>query len=225
MNAFFTSVASTLRFVILGAGIVFLTGCVTQPTKIDQSALLAAAPRSILVVPTVNQSLDVDAPNYVLAALPIPIAERGYYVFPVNTTKYVLEQEGFYEAERIHQQPPETLAKLFGSDAVLYVAIKQWDAQFALFTTVVTVEFDYRLVSKDGVELWKENKRMQYQPQNNNSAASPMAALVSAVINAAVARAAPNYMPLTQQANQQVFVLGPNALPDGPYRASKAGNK
>jgi hypothetical protein len=39
-----------------------------------------------------------------------------------------------------------------------------------------------------------------------------------AVISAAMARAAPNYMPLTQQANQQVFVLGPNALADGPYR-------
>jgi len=225
MKASFTSIASTLRFVIMGAGILALTGCVTQPTKVDQSALLAAAPRSILVVPTINRSLDVDAPNYVLAALPIPIAERGYYVFPVNTTKFVLEQEGFYEAERIHQQPTETLAKLFGSDAVLYVAIKQWDAKFAVFTTVVTVDFDYRLVSKDGVELWKENKRMQYQPQNNNNAASPMAALVSAVITAAMARAAPNYMPLTQQANQHVFILGPNALPDGPYRPSKADNK
>jgi hypothetical protein len=198
---------------------MLLTGCATQPAQKDQSALLAAAPRSILVVPTINRSLDVDAPNYVLAALPIPIAEKGYYVFPVNTTKVVLEQEGFYEGERIHQQPPESLAKLFGSDAVLYVAIKQWDAKFAVFTTVVTVDFDYRLVSKDGVELWSENKRMQYQPQNNNnSAASPMAALLGAVISAAMARAAPNYMPLTQQANQQVFVLGPNALPDGPYR-------
>jgi len=106
----------------LSIGLLSLTGCVTQPTKVDQSALLAAAPRSILVVPTINRSLDVDAPNYVLAALPIPIAEKGYYVFPVNTTKFVLEQEGFYEGERTHQQPPETLAKLFGSDAIWYVA-------------------------------------------------------------------------------------------------------
>lgn len=204
----------------LSMGLLSLTGCVTQPTKSDQSALLAAAPRSILVVPTINRSLDVDAPNYVLAALPIPIAEKGYYVFPVNTTKFVLEQEGFYEGERIHQQPPESLAKLFGSDAILYVAIKQWDAKFAVFTTVVTVDFDYRLVSKNGVELWRENKRMQYQPQNNNNAGSPMVLLLTAVINAAVTRAAPNYMPLTQQANQEVFVLGPNALPNGPYRVA-----
>ena len=211
---------NVLSLMALSAGLLSLTGCVTQPTKVDQSALLAAAPRSILVVPTINRSLDVDAPNYVLAALPIPIAEKGYYVFPVNTTKFVLEQEGFYEGERIHQQPPESLAKLFGSDAILYVAIKQWDAKFAVFTTVVTVDFDYRLVSKNGVELWRENKRMQYQPQNNNNAGSPMALLLTAVINAAVTRAAPNYMPLTQQANQEVFVLGPNALPNGPYRVA-----
>jgi len=74
------------------------------------------------------------------------------------------------------------------------------------------------LVSKDGVELWKENKKMSYQPQNNNSGASPMAALIAAAVSAALTRAAPNYMPLTKQANQQVFVHGPNAIPDGPYR-------
>lgn len=195
-----------------------LVGCGIQPVKRDMSAFQAAAPRSILVVPVVNKSLDVDAPNYVLASLPVPIAEKGYYVFPVNTTKYVLEQEGYYEAERIDQQPTESLAKLFGADAVLYVSINRWDAQYAFITTTVTVDFDYRLVSKDGTEIWKEHKLMQYSPQNSNSGGSPLALLITAIVNAAVARAAPNYMPLTQQANQQVFVLGPNPLPDGPYR-------
>lgn len=210
----------TKKFIALALTSALLAGCATQSPK-DMSAFRAAAPRSILVVPTINRSLDVDAPNYVLAALPVPIAERGYYVFPVNTTKFVLEQEGFYEGEQIHQQPPQALAKLFGSDAVLYVAIKQWDAKYALITTVVTVDFDYRLVSKDGVEIWSESKRMQYSPQNNNSGGRPMAMLLTAVVNAAVTRAAPNYMPLTQQANQEVFMIGPNALPAGPYLIKK----
>ena len=74
---------------------LLLTGCVTQPAKKDLSAFTASAPRSILIVPVVNKSLDVDAPNYVLSALPVPVAEKGYYVFPVNTNKYVLEQEGY----------------------------------------------------------------------------------------------------------------------------------
>lgn len=197
------------------------SGCAVQPAKRDMSAFTAAAPRSILVVPTINRSLDVDAPNYVLATLPVPLAEKGYYVFPVNTAKLVLEQEGFYEGEKIHQQPPATLAKLFGADAVLYVTINRWDAQYAVLATTVTVDFDYRLVSKDGVEIWKENKQMRYTPQNNNnSGASPLAVLISAAVSAAITRAAPNYMPLTKQANQQVFVVGPSAIPDGPYRTA-----
>lgn len=181
------------------------------------SAFLAASPRSILVVPTVNRSLDVDAPNYVLASLPVPVAEKGFYVFPVNTTKFVLEQEGYYEGERIHQMPSTELAKLFGADAILYVAINRWEAQFALFSTVVTVDFDYRIVAKDGVEIWRENKKLQYQPQSSN-AGNPMATLIAAVVTAALTRAAPNYMPLTKQANQEVFFLNPNAIPNGPYK-------
>lgn len=206
---------------IMALAVILLTGCIAQPVKYDMSAFQAAAPRSILVVPTINKSLDVDAPNYVLSTLPVPLAEKGYYVFPVNTTKYVLEQEGMYEADRIHMQPPENLAKLFGADAVLYVTINRWDATYALIAATVTVDFDYRMVSKDGTEIWKEHKTMQYSPQNNNSG-PPIAMLIGAIINAALTRAAPNYMPLTQQANQQVFVLGQNALPDGPYRLKKA---
>lgn len=196
---------------------VVLTGCASAPAKKDLSAFNTAAPRSILVVPAINKSLDVDAPSYLLSTLTVPLAEKGFYVFPVNTSKFVLEQEGFYEGEQIHQQPPETLAKLFGADAVLYVTIKRWDAQYAILAATVTVEFDYRMVGKDGTEIWQASQKMQYSPQNNNSG-SPLAMLITAAINAAVARAAPNYLPLTQQANQQVFVLGPNAIPNGPYR-------
>lgn len=212
----------SLRLALALATVTGLTACATAPAQRDLSAFYAAAPRSILVVPVVNKSLDVDAPNYVLTTLPVPIAEKGYYVFPVNTTKVVLEQEGFYEGERIHQQPASALSRLFGSDAVLYVTINRWDARYAVFNTVVTVDFSYRLVSKNDVEIWREQKRMQYQPDNSGqNAASPMAALLTAAISAAVARAAPNYMPLTRRANQEVFVLSPNALPDGPHKVAK----
>ncbi|ARU30338.1 hypothetical protein CAP31_00700 [Sulfuriferula sp. AH1] len=209
-----------MKKIITALAALSLTGCVAQPVKYDMSAFHAAAPRSILVVPMVNKSLDVDAPNYVLSTLPEPLAEKGYYVFPVNTTKYVLEQEGLYEADRIRMMPTPSLAKLFGADAVLYVTINRWDAQYAFIAATVTVDFDYRMVSKDGTEIWKEHKTMQYSPQNSNSG-SPLAMLIVAAINAAATRAAPNYMPLTEQANQQVFVLGQNAIPDGPYLVKK----
>ena len=157
-----------MRGVVFVLSLFLLAGCVTQPTKRDMSAFESAAPRSILVVPTVNKTLDVDAPNYVLTTLPIPLAEKGFYVFPVNTTRYVLEQEGYYEGERIHQMPPQELSKLFDADAILYVTINRWDAQYIVLSTQVTVEFEYRLVGREGVEFWRETKRLVYTPQNNS---------------------------------------------------------
>src|SRR5262249_20069677 len=153
---------------LLAAAALALGGCATQAPK-DLTAFKAAAPRSILVVPVVNKSLDVDAPNYLLSTLAVPLAEKGYYVFPVNTTKMVLEQEGFYEGEQVHKQSPAQLAKLFDADAVLFVTIDRWDAQYVLLSTTVTVELDYRMTAKDGTEIWKAHQTVQYTPQNNSS--------------------------------------------------------
>ena len=208
----FISRISTLLLMVTST---LLVGCQATAPKRDLAAYEAANPRSIVVVPIVNKSLDVDAPNYVLSALPVPIAEKGYYVFPVNTTKMVLEQEGFYEPERVHEQPPETIAKMFGADAVLFVTINQWDAQYIILSTTVTVDFDYRLVSKTGEELWKNTQRMQYSPNSSNGG------LIGMLVSAAIARAAPDYMPLTNQANTIALRTGQNALLDGPYLKEK----
>lgn len=203
------------------AAVVILAGCVTAPAY-DFSAWEAAPPRSILVVPVVNRSLDVDASNYVLSTLTVPLAELGYYVFPVNTVKIVLEQEGLYEPEQIRNLEPARLASLFGADAVLFVTINRWDAQYVVISTTVTVEFDYEMLRNDGTRIWHANKAMRYSPeQQNQQGAHPLAVLISAAIAAAVTRAAPNYLPLTQQANTQVFILEPTKLPPGPYAIKK----
>lgn len=202
-----------MKLLIMCAFAITLIGCANIQKK-DMSAFNAAKPRSILVVPVVNKTLDVDAPAYVLTTLPIPLANKGYYVFPVNTTKYILEQEGLYEGDRILTMPVPTLAKMFGADAVLYVTINRWDAQYALITTTVTVEFDYKMVAADGTVIWEENKKMAYSPQNSGGG---LGGLIAAAISAAITRASPNYMPLAQSAHQQVFLMGPNQLPDGPY--------
>ena len=208
-----------IRLVAALAALAVVAGCAAPAPRApkDMSAFLAASPRSILVVPAVNRSLDVDAPTYILSALSVPLAEKGYYVFPVYTTRLILQQEGFYEGEQIHNQPTQTLATMFGADAVLYVKVERWDAQYALLATTVMVEFAYRLVAKDGIEIWSNTQRLQYTPQQS-STGNPLADLVAAAITAAVTRAVPNYMPLARQATVQAIMLGPDALPDGPYR-------
>ena len=76
---------------------------------------MAAKPRSILVVPVVNNSVDVTAGDYFLSTVPVPLAERGYYVFPVNLVKRLLEDDGLADASLVHGAQTDCLAALFGA--------------------------------------------------------------------------------------------------------------
>ena len=200
----------------LAAASVLAGACATPIRKADMSAFEASKPHSILVVPAINQSLFVEAPNYVLSSLTVPLANKGYYVFPVNTVKTVLEQEGLYEPERVQQLAPEKLAAMFGADSVLYEKINRWDTKYVVISASTTVDLEYRIVDKSGQEIWKARKQMVYTPQQNNTG-NVLGNLIAAAVTAAIQRAAPDYMPLVNQANAQVFYFGPTALPPGPY--------
>ncbi|WP_198411297.1 DUF799 domain-containing protein [Marinimicrobium alkaliphilum] len=198
--------------------LLWLSGCAVNP--VDENRLdnfHAAKPRSILIVPVVNDSTDVHASTSVLATLPFRLAELGYYVYPVNTVKTLLEYEGYYEPAEIHNQPSEQLAQLFRADAILYVTIREWTSRYVLVSTTTEVDFEYRIVNADGAELWSARKKLQYTPQNNNNAGHPLANLIAAAVSAAIERASPNYLPLTRQAHNEVFNGQGIGLPPGPY--------
>lgn len=217
-------VNSMNRFIIVYFLLIaaFLPGCATQKPGFDWSAFEAASPRSILVLPVLNNTVDVDAPLYALSTISVPLGEIGYYVFPVNTVKTVLEQEGLYEGESIKALGSATLAEWFGADSILYVEINKWDAQYALISTTVSVSIHYNLQDKYGNEIWDEMVTMKYTPQNTSSG-NLLADLIGAAITAGITRAAPNYIPLMNQANQAAFITGPKALPPGPYASQPEG--
>jgi hypothetical protein len=198
----------------LGAALSLAAPACAPPHVKDYRKFMAAQPRSILVVPVVNKTVDVTAPDYFLSTVPIPLAERGYYVFPVNLVKRTLEDDGLADASLVHEADPARLAALFGADAVLYIAIERWDSKYMLVSTQVTVEFAYTL--KDGKTaetLWTERRSMVYTSDGGGQGG-----LLAAVIAAAVTKAAPNYLPLARQANATALAFPGAGFPAGPYR-------
>ncbi|MBP2687473.1 MAG: hypothetical protein H6Q81_2378 [Deltaproteobacteria bacterium] len=186
-------------------------GCAAAPPKKDYTAFRAADPRSILVVPVVNNTTNVEAPGLFLSTLPIPIAERGYYVFPVNMVKRVLDDEGLSDPNLVHGADTARLCNLFGADAVLYVSIEAWTAKYILINTEVIVEFDYVMKDgKTGDTIWKERRKVV--SNSSEGAQDPLSPLVMAVIR----KAYPNYMPLARSANSWVFTAPGIGLPAGP---------
>ncbi|HQR28977.1 MAG TPA: DUF799 family lipoprotein [Anaeromyxobacteraceae bacterium] len=193
-----------------------LLGCATNGPATSYEKWVTADPRSILVVPPASKSVAIDAPAYFLSTVPIPVAERGYYVFPVHMVKRVLEDDGLSDAFLVHQADPMRLCSLFGADAVLYVTIERWDAQYVVLSSTVTVELTYVMKGgRTGDVLWKAQERMTYSSGSGGSGG--LAGLIAAAIDAAVTKAAPNYMPLARQANAEALAFPGKGFPAGPY--------
>ena len=208
---------NALRLLMLFTVVAVVSGCATLDYNDPLATYHDTKPTSILIVPVVNESVDVQAPTSVLTTLPRLLGEKGYYVFPVNTVKTILEYEGLYEPAEIHQLAANDLADWFGADAILYVTIHEWTSRYVVFSTTTEVDFEYRIVDKNGVELWAARQNLSYTPQSENQGGGGMAGLLSSAINAAVERAAPNYLPLTREANNRAFNGGYTPLPPGPY--------
>jgi hypothetical protein len=195
--------------------VALFAGCANRPPRYDYSQFRTEGPRSILVVPVINKSIDINAPDYFLATIATPLAERGYYVFPVNMVKSVLSDDGLSDANMVHSGDPHRLGELFGADAVMYISIERWDARYVVLATTVTVELNYTLKSAHtGQVLWRNHQIVVYQPQQNSGG---IAGLVANAIVAAIAKAAPDYMPLARQANGAAVNVKGTGLPAGPY--------
>ena len=199
---------------------VMASGCATSVDPNRLNAFHDAQPTSILVVPPMNQVTDVQATTSVLATLPYFLGEKGFYVFPVNTVKTMLEYEGYYEPAEVHAAPPEQLANLFKADAVLYVTIHEWTSKYLVLSTTTQVDFGYKLVSADGATLWED--RLQAQNSPNHGGGGGLIGLIVDAVEAAVERANPTYIPLTKTVHAQALITpagmaSNRGIPIGPH--------
>jgi len=146
-----------------------LSGCATQPPY-DYAAFKAARPASILVLPPVNHSPDIKGSFSMMSQSMVPLAESGYYVFPVTLVDETFKQNGLTVAEDIHAVPLEKLRKIFGTDAVLYIDVKSYGTSYAVLASETRVTAEARLVdARSGVTLWNGTATASSAEGDNNS--------------------------------------------------------
>lgn len=196
---------------------VVLTACVQKRPLPTFGADVSPPPRSILVVPVVNTSTEVQAADVFLATLAVPLAERGFYVFPTNMVKRTMEDDGLSDADMVHSADTTKLAAIFGADAVLYAKITDWNSRYAVLatSTSVAIEYDLRL-GRTGQSIWSDHIRHTHTvgPQGGGN---PIASLIVGAVAAAIERAAPSYLPLAYQVNGRAILSQQSKLPPGPY--------
>lgn len=188
---------------------MLLAGCASGPRQFafDEPEL-----RSILVVPVINETNSVEADTLMHATVTTPLANMGYYAFPVDTVKFVLESESLYEPERVRELGPVKLAEMFHADSVLFIKVTYWDAQYIVLNTKTKVTAEYELFKADGTSLWKDT--ITFAKDSSSQNASLLGLMVDAAV-AAINRAAPDFRPLAKSANTYAlrhWHVGPHVL-------------
>lgn len=169
---------------LLFAAQLLLTGCVTVPPK-DYTAFRQSNPRTLLVLPPVNETTEVIAPYSLLTTVTRPLSELGYYVVPVVMADHFLKENGLNLPAEMHEAPLERLQSVFGADAVLYITVEKYGSKYQLISSNTMVHARARLVdARTGVEIWQGRTETVYAGQ-----AGLIEALVEQVVNKLVDQA------------------------------------
>ena len=83
-------------------------------------------PVTLLVMPPINNSANVEAKELLYTSISRPLVEAGYYVISPLLAMDVLKAESAYDSEIFFDAPLTTFQNYFGADAVVFSVIDTW---------------------------------------------------------------------------------------------------
>jgi hypothetical protein len=200
---------------------LLLGGCQTvQPY--DYTNYRAHPPRSILILPPLNESTHVEGTYGYLSTVTYPVAELGYYVYPVAVVDELFKENGMPTAGEMHQAPLDKIVEITGADAVLYITLKEYGTSYQILDSPTTVKAHARLVdTRTSLLLW-EGDGIAVQSASsgsNNLIVMLIASVIAQVVNTSVDRA----HQVSRLANVNLFMLKSRGLPYGPHNPKYPG--
>ncbi len=194
--------------------VLLLAACETAKTY-DYTNFRAHPPRSILVLPPLNESTNVDATYGYLSTVSFPIAERGYYVFPVEEVDRFFQENGMPTAGEMHQVSPARVFEITGADAVMFITVERYGTEYQVLSSVTSVKVHARLVdTRTQLLLWVGEGAAA---ESGSSGGGIIGQLVAAAVAQALNASADRAHTTSRLANERLFGSPGVALPYGPY--------
>ena len=200
------------------AATTLLGACATTnaPEEDNYALFRELMPHSILVLPPVNESVNVGAPYSWVTTATMPIAEQGFYVFPVAIIDEFMKENGLPNPEDMHAAPLDKLGEIFGADAVLYVTLTEFGQKFELLSSTTRINAVAQLVDiGTGQVIW--DGKLNYADSGNNG---NQGGLLGALVNAAITQISESVNDsahdASRLANWQLFQNSRKALLKGP---------
>ena len=195
----------------------FLVGCAAPPKPVDYTAFKESRPRSILVLPPISNSTDVDASNSVLAQATRPLAESGYYVLPVTLVSETFKENGLTQPTDMHGASVEKLRQIFGADAAMYITITKYGTSYRVVSSATEVTAEAKLVDlRTGTQLWSGTASASSEEGQNQQQGGILGALVGAIVKQVMASATDQSYKIAGVAAGRLLSTRPNGILAGP---------
>ncbi|WP_459190031.1 GNA1162 family protein [Parabacteroides sp. APC149_11_2_Y6] len=190
-----------------------LASCTTSNTVTRQKnypKMYEDKPLSILIMPPINKTVDVDAKEYFYTSMAKPLCEKGYYVISPFVAMDFLKSESAYDSELFIDGDLAPFRNILGADAVLFTVINKWDK--STIGGKITVDIEYVLKSTVTREVLFERKGELTVDTSVNSGGGGWGALIDLAASA-LSTALTDKVVAARRCNNYVL----RDLPEGRY--------
>jgi hypothetical protein len=199
----------TLRSLLL-MGMALCLGCAAGAPNTVTPDYKDRAPRSVAVLPVLNETVSLKAPQIFRPLLLNKLSMKGYETPSLSAIDGRLGEKDIREAGQVNSMTPQELGKLLGVDALLYAYVTEFNTTYLVAYASMTVGARFELKdTKTGEKLWDSEHQVKESKFGLDS---------KAVSDAAQFAAGQSYAPYAQKVIDVSF----NTLPNGPLAKAPA---
>ena len=168
-------------------------------------------PLTVLLMPPVNRSTNVEAKEYFHSTLNVPIANAGFYVIPTFLSMEILKKESAYDAELFLNAPLAQFGEVFGADLALFTIIHKWDKSGLAAKVYIQVEYIIKSTKTNEI-VYSRTGDIVYDASVSTGTGGWVGLLVDLAASA-INTAATKYIDVARSCNGHTF----KDLPAGKY--------
>ena len=173
------------------------------------SAMYNDMPATILVMPPINNTANVDAKDLLYTSISRPLAEAGYYVISPLLAMDVLKAESAYDSELFIDKPLKKFKEFFGADAVVFSQIDTWAKKG--FGIETKIRYIIKSTKTDEV-IFDRSCDLYLDLSQNSGSGGALGALVDLAVSA-ILTATTEHIEAARKANYYIF----KDIPRGKY--------
>ena len=199
-------------------------GLMNSVTRESQYAkMYEEKPVTLLVMPPINNSANVEAKDLLYTSISRPLVEAGYYVISPLLAMDILKAGSAYDSENFFDAPLTAFGNYFGADAVVFSVIDKW----AKKGMGIQAKIRYVIKSAYTNEVLFDRSCDLYLDLSVNSGSGGTFGALANIVASAINTAATDHIVAARKANY--FILrdiprgkySPNYMLDKDYIAEK----